>query len=363
MKDHLDRGWTLDQTPPPPGIDPRSYVYAGFDRAGFRVSFSASRSRTTDGWVDVYISNLGNVDARSLPQMADAKPVISNWNYASYKTDAKPADVVAFYRKDLGAAGWREYGVSLAAFHLKEDRHLIGFAQNGVEIFLNIKGDLADPTPVERSVSLRDRPAVTPTDKSPKAATFDEGRRSSISTASLRLGRIPCSTTARPRPPNDHPEEKSRSARFSVTGLEAFYRDKLKSAGWSETDASTDLDDEARLVFTKDATSFPASSASEANDKTVVQVENLGNVRAADIPRLADASERTRGAGQRRQLRDPNARRQGDRVLPHAVREARLEGDRGPRRPRRQPAPRLPPERDRDEARPEPDPGFGCDPN
>ena len=283
----LEHGWTLDKTPSPPGIDPSTYVYAGFDRLGFRVSLSASKSRTTDGWVDVYLMDVGNVDARSLPQMADAKRVISNWNYASYKTDAKPADVIPFYRKELGASGWREYPVSLAAFHAKEDRHLVGFAQNGMEIFLNIKGEKSAPTLVERSVALRDRPAVTPIDKIPKAATFAEGKKILDLNRFVRLGSSEGHGSSA-----ELTYVLPESPELTVTTVESFYREKLKQQGWSEDDASSDLDDEGRLVFAK-AGFLLSCNIRKQDGKIVVRLENMGNVRAADIPRLPDASERT----------------------------------------------------------------------
>ncbi|HEX3315215.1 MAG TPA: hypothetical protein VHR72_10015 [Gemmataceae bacterium] len=286
-KNLLDQSWKLDATPPPPGIDPSSYVYAGFDRLGFRVSLSASKSRTTDGWVDVYLMNHGNVDARGLPQMADAKPVNSNWNYASYKTDAKPTEVVAFYRKELGATGWHEYHVGLAAFHAKEDRHLVGFAQNGVEIFLNIKGEKSAPTLVERSVSLRDRPAVTPANKIPKAATFAEGKKILDLNCFPRLGSSEGHGSSA-----ELTYALSESTELTVTSVEAYYREKLQSQGWSQDDASSDLDDEGRLVFAKEG--FLLSCNIRKQDgKIIVRLDNMGNVRAADIPRLPDATERT----------------------------------------------------------------------
>jgi hypothetical protein len=281
-------GWTLDATPVP-GVDPKEYFFGPFDKAGFRVSVSASKSRMKEGFVDVHITSHGNVDARAIARMTDAKPAYNHWNYASYKTDAKPADVLAFYRKELPAKGWREYRVSLAAAHAKEDRHLLGFAQNGIQLFFNIKGDKSAPTNVECMVSLKDRPPAVPLDKLPAAATFAEGKK--IIDLN-RFPRIDKSTAG-----------KGSSANLtvippgSVDGAVAFYRAKLAEAGWTEDDASSQYDGEAHLYFTKAGYLLGCLIRKDfQGPQTIVKIENFGNVTARDLPRLEDASERTQGS-------------------------------------------------------------------
>lgn len=281
-------GWKLDATPVP-GVDPKEYFFGRFDRAGFRVSVSVSKSRMKDGFVDVNITNHGNVDARSVTRMTDAKPAITHWNYASYQTQAKPAEVLAFYRKEMPARGWREYRVSGAAFHAKEDRHLLGFAQNGIELFFNIKGDKSAPTNVECMVSVKERSAAVPLDKLPPAATFVEGKK----TIDLnRFPRIDKSSVGQ-----GSSAELTVIPPVSVDDAIAFYRKKLTEAGWTEDDSSSQYDGQASLHFTKAGYHVACQIRKDfSKPHTVVHLENFGNITARDLPRLEDGSERTQGS-------------------------------------------------------------------
>src|SRR5262249_48742041 len=103
-------GWTEDKTPVP-GLDPEKYLYVKFDKAGFCVNLSANPG-DKEGTVDVHLNNCGNVDPRLLPQLTDAKPTISNRQYLSYTTAAKPEAVIDFCRKEITARGWKEHRVA-----------------------------------------------------------------------------------------------------------------------------------------------------------------------------------------------------------------------------------------------------------
>src|SRR5712691_6222462 len=141
-------GWIEDKTPIP-GLDAKESVYAGFDKAGFRVYVSANKTYQKEGSVDVYLHNIGNVDPRQFARQADAKPTFFRRDYVSYATAAQAEAAIEFSRKDLTERGWKGFRVALAKFHVKDGRFLLGFANNGMSLCVTVKGEKDNPTVVE----------------------------------------------------------------------------------------------------------------------------------------------------------------------------------------------------------------------
>src|SRR5262249_23766324 len=64
------------------GLDTNQHVFAGFQKAGFHISLSVSKSMK-EGLLNVSLTNQGNVDPRRLPRPADAKATFDYWQYVS----------------------------------------------------------------------------------------------------------------------------------------------------------------------------------------------------------------------------------------------------------------------------------------
>ena len=327
-------GWTVAKEPPLSGEQTDSFHVTPFEKGEFRATLLASKLRDMDGWVNVQVENLGNIDARTVPQPSDANPNFSYWGNASYRTDMKPVELVAFYRKELTT---RPAGTSTAwpAPSSMRRKTAISSVSPRTASRSFIKGAKSAPT-VVCIVSLRDRPAETPLDKIPKAATFAEGKKIIDLNRFVRLG----TSEGHGSSADLVYVEPDKADQVCGDESESFYRENLKLAGWTEDDASTDLDDEARLVFAKEGYLLSCNIRKQ-DDKSVVRLENMGNVRAADIPRLPDASERTREPANDILYETQTPLDKATEFYRQAVREARLERDRVEGRTGQQPAPGL----------------------
>jgi hypothetical protein len=275
-------GWTEDKTSIP-GLDPEKYVSLKFDKADFCIYFSTNLS-DKKGIIDVYLSNSGNVDPRLLPQLTDAKPTISNRNYVSYKTAAKPEAVIDFYRKEITARGWKEHRVASAKFHAKEGRFLVGFDKNAMDLLLNIKEEKEGQTVVEYSVSVLDKPVRAEAKDLPKPATLDEGKKI------IDLNRFPRLEGATPG--------QGSSALFqydapgSVAQALSFYRQKFEAQGWAEEPGYHEDDEMAIIHFAKAGFLLELHvGKSDKAGRVRIQIENKGNVDARLLPHLVDAPE------------------------------------------------------------------------
>jgi hypothetical protein len=282
-KKYQEMGWVEDEVKMP-GLDPAKNEYAGFDKAGFHATLSVSKSKK-EGWVDVSMTNLGNVDPRRLPRPADAKPTFDFWHYVSYATASKPQEVIELCGKELTAKGWKQYAVSNAKFHAKEGRFLAGFANNAMDLFINAKAEADGKSTIEYRTSIREKPAQDPKAAMLPAAKFDEGIKS------IDLNTFP-------RLP-DAEEGKGSSAVLYYEGpgdvakAVAFYRAKLKEAGWVEEPRKTvdEIGDFATIDF--DKAGFHLEMQVNKGDKpnrVNVHLENKGNVDVRQFARLADAA-------------------------------------------------------------------------
>jgi hypothetical protein len=267
-----------------PGLDPARYVFSGFDKAGFHVTFTASKS-TKEGWVDVSFTNLGNVDPRRLPRPADAQASFDYWHYVSYATASKPQEVIELCRKELTAKGWKEYAVASAKFHAKEGRFLTGFVNNAMDLSVNTKAEPAGKTVVEYRMSIRDKPSDSPTAAMPPAAKFSEGMKMIDLRRFARLAGA------------DEPRGSSANLYYEAPGdvvkAVVFYRDKLKAEGWAEEPANTvdEITDLASIRFDKRGFHLELLiSKGDKPDRVRIQLENQGNIDVRQFPRLADAA-------------------------------------------------------------------------
>jgi hypothetical protein len=277
-------GWLEDDVKVP-GVDPARYVFSGFDKAGFHVMLSVSKS-TRDGWIDVNFTNLGNVDPRQLPRPADAKATFDYWHYVSYETASTPQEVIERCKKELTAKGWKQYAKANAKFHAKEGRFLAGFVKNAMDLFVNAKGQPAGKTVVEYRMSIRTKPSYSENASLPRAATFAEGMKV------IDLRRFPRLDGA------DEAHGTSAGLYYEAPGnvanTFAFYSDKLTAAGWAQEPRET-VDEIGHLVTTGfDKDGFHLNLQINKSDKPSRvrnQLENKGNIDVRRFPRLADATE------------------------------------------------------------------------
>jgi len=276
--------WTEDSVKVPE-LDPNKYVFAGFDKAGFHIALSVSKSMK-EGLIDVTLTNYGNVDPRRLPRPADAKATFDYWHYVSYATAAKPAEVIELCRKELSAKGWKEYAVGNAKFFAKEGRFLRGFVNNAIDLSLNASAGSEGKTVVEYRMTIRDKPSPSQTAAMPQGATFSEGMKA------IDLNRFPRLANA------DAGRGSSANLYYEapgdVAGALRFYREKLKPEGWTENARHTvdEIQDLVTTGFDKDG--FHLNLQINNGDKPNrirIHIEHKGNVDVRRFPRLADAAK------------------------------------------------------------------------
>jgi hypothetical protein len=140
-----DLGWSEDK-------DPFSSEYAigeRLEKDGFHVWLHVVDLGPPKGWIAVTLKNCGNIDPRNLPRPFDAKSTEGNHvpNVWMGIAKASPEDIVAFYRKELGASGWQESPVEPNA--LRNGEQQAAFDQNGVHLLVN-----SASLPLERGQSL-----------------------------------------------------------------------------------------------------------------------------------------------------------------------------------------------------------------
>jgi hypothetical protein len=267
-----------------PGLDPNKYVYAGFDKAGFHISLSVSKSNK-EGLIDVSLTNLGNVDPRRLPRPADAKATFDFWHYVSYATATKPQEAIALCRKELTAKGWKEYAVSSAKFHATEGRFLAGFVNNAMDCSLNAKAQPDGTTVVDYRMTIRETPPRSQNAVMPKGATLSEGMKA------IDLNRFPRLAGAEPGR-GSSADMYYEAAGDTLKGV-AFYREKLKADGWKEKPRNTigEIEDFLTTSFDKGAFHLKLQiNNGDQPNRVRIHIVNKGNIDVRQFPRLADAA-------------------------------------------------------------------------
>jgi hypothetical protein len=220
----------------------------------------------------------------SIHDASRAMPTLTRWHYVSYKTATKPEAVIDFYRKEFKPQGWQEYRMALAKVHAKEGRHLLGFAQNAMNLSFNIKAEKDGPTVVECMVNMRDRPARTPLKDLPPPATLAEGHKV------IDLNRFPRLEGAGAGQGSS--AQLFYDAPGDVAGALAFYRKHCAAQGWQEDDPETEIDAFPRRAFVKSGFVLDcAFGKSNKAGRVNLRIENKGNVDLRQLPRLADATD------------------------------------------------------------------------
>src|SRR5262249_49776416 len=190
---------------------------------------------------------------------------------------------IDFYRKELRSRSWQELRVSLAKANAKEGRFLLGFANNAMALFLNIRVEKG-LTVVECRPEVRDKPARLAAKDLPKPATLSEGKKV------IDLNRFPRLVGARPGQGNS--AVLSYDAPGKVADAVAFYRKKLAEQGWTEEPGGSGDDTLATPSFAKAGflLHFFIGKSDRAG-RVNVRIENKGNVDPRMLPRVPDSDE------------------------------------------------------------------------
>jgi hypothetical protein len=110
------RGWKeLDG-----GVITDAYASASFAKGGFALSLSGSPAGDA-GKARIHLTNLGNVDFKSLPLPKGAKEVYVSPLMGLYQTDAKPDAVANELKKSLLKQGWSDFGEVIGSFYLRKN--------------------------------------------------------------------------------------------------------------------------------------------------------------------------------------------------------------------------------------------------
>lgn len=277
----VDLGWREDKSAVA-GLDPAKYAFARFMRSGFCVAVSANVNFQKAEQVDIQVMNNGNIDARTLPRLADAKPTLEHWHYVSYTTASKPDEAIVLCRKELGAKGWQERRLGNTKFHAKEGRYLLGFTHGAIDLFYNISTQ-KDGTTVMCSVSVKNRPPA-PSKELPVPTKYAEGKETIDLNRFPRLpgasGSVGTSAWVAYEAPGD------------LRPAADFYRQTLTRAGWVEEDTSNTYEAGVHLLFAKNENLLACTmNRFDPQKKINVKIEHFGNVDVRRLPRLADATE------------------------------------------------------------------------
>ncbi len=125
-----EAGWKLADG----HIEPGYFSFTG-SKQSFFLSGGVYVNKAA-GELIVRITNHGNVDGRTLPRFAGAELMQNDAELMSYRTDAKPEEVLNFTRAELEKRGWREAKLP-AKFKSKSNpraRLHARFIQRGIHI-------------------------------------------------------------------------------------------------------------------------------------------------------------------------------------------------------------------------------------
>lgn len=131
------RGWKEE-----PGITPATdqYVDRSYEQKGFRLRLGISTGSTA-GEVAVNISNVGNVDVRTLPKTSDAEAIESSPVNATHRTAKSIPQIVAELEPKMKEMGWQVcedfFANPIDVPHFKS----IAFRKNGMKVNLGMARD------------------------------------------------------------------------------------------------------------------------------------------------------------------------------------------------------------------------------
>ena len=167
-------GWKAS-TEPNSQMITEDYAQAAVEKSGFVLALSIMPGQMP-GLVNVSIMNLGNVDARELPRLADAKLIYGGRGTAMYVSPKKVADVAAETRKLLLAAGWTEYAAPFSQKAVIPDQEMFELRQRGVSMtaYISVAPAQKGQTAIQYSSRMLRQELPAPTDA--EALEFDDHR-------------------------------------------------------------------------------------------------------------------------------------------------------------------------------------------
>lgn len=282
------QGW-IENKKANPGSEPDKYQSLEFAKAGFLVFLDLSGKKTH---VEVHLFNLGNVDARRLPKLADAKVTAASRSYVAYATSSKPESAAESCRKGIAALGWRETPAPGAKNYAKEGITLLRFVQNAMDCKVTITRKKEGETEVIYHTYLRsefepaDVAASLAAKNIPKPATLNEALQTLDVRKLPRLGESDFKVNTGLR--------AEYETRASVATAVAFYRKTLAEQGWALVPPLVDLDESGALQFEKAGFLLSLhieSLVNQVNKAGLVSIalSNHGNVDLRQLPYLPGA--------------------------------------------------------------------------
>lgn len=151
------------------------YAQAALEKSGFALALSVMPGQIP-GQVTVSVLNLGNLDPRDLPRVADGKSIYGGRASAMYVTPKKVADVAAETRKVLKAAGWAEYAQPFSQKAEIPDQEMFELRQRGVSMTAYISVAPAQKGQTVIQYSTRMLRQELPAPANAEALEFDDHR-------------------------------------------------------------------------------------------------------------------------------------------------------------------------------------------
>ena len=164
-----------------PSAEPNSqmitegYAQAALEKNGYALALTVL-PESKPGQVTVSVLNLGNIDSRDLPRVADAKLFYGGRTTAMYVTPKKVADVAAETRKVLKAAGWAEYARPFSQKAEIPDQEMFELRQRGVSMTAYISVAPAQNGQTAIQYSTRMLRQELPAPANAEALEFDDDR-------------------------------------------------------------------------------------------------------------------------------------------------------------------------------------------
>lgn len=280
-------GWAEDATPVP-GVDQKDYLYLGFEKNGMRMGINGYRS-DPKGPMTITFSINGNVNAKLLPKMADAKIVTDQPTAVFYHSDSKPEAVAAFCKKEIAVKGWTEVEEETAKFHAKEGRTILKFVNNAMQIGVTISKLPEGKTQVTYYTSVRHAfdPADVKKQFTPAMIAVPPTPKEYI--AVLDLKSFPQLEKAEKRDRQTGPLVTAVSSTYQAPGklddAISFFQKAFLEKGWKETDCDRDIPEQAKIQFEQKGYHVTVGlSQREKKGFTAVSIINHGNVDIRQLP-------------------------------------------------------------------------------
>ncbi|MHC4179501.1 MAG: hypothetical protein ACYSWU_18470, partial [Planctomycetota bacterium] len=127
-------------------------AFLHFHKQGFLLQVFVSSSRSGKS-VRVTLENRGNVDARELPRMADARLINESPLSVYYSTQASAAETVQFLKSKLIQAGWTPYVDEASDLGKDTEEGSLRFLQRGVHLEMYVAGQ-ERPCKVNHAVKM-----------------------------------------------------------------------------------------------------------------------------------------------------------------------------------------------------------------